>query len=237
MTVRPLLRTLLLGLIACVVQALPAQAETIAIIGTGNVGSALGQRFAAAGHTVVYGSRTPDREDVLSLAERSGPNASATDQLSAVTDADVVVLAVPWEVAAELAGQLGPLSGRVVVDPTNPRVIAQDGLRDYAFSDSNAERIQAAVPEARVVKAFSTLGAETMLDPSTAGGPVSIPLVGDDGAAKALVASLVEAIGLVPVDVGPLRFAHVVEGLHYLRNNAGVFGDARINYYLPPDPN
>ena len=213
-----------------------AMAETVAIIGTGNVGAALGQRFAAVGHEVVYGSREPDRSDVRQLVEASGPSASAATPGVAAEGADFIVLAVPWEVVEQVTRGLGDLSGRIVVDPTNPRVVADDGLRDYAFDGSNAERIQAAAPRARVVKAFSTLGAGTMLDPSIAGGPVSVPIAGDDPSAREAVAGLVAAIGLHPVDVGPLRYAHVIEGLHYLRNNAGQVGDSRLNFYFPPDP-
>jgi NADPH-dependent F420 reductase len=212
-------------------------AETIAIIGTGNVGAALGQRFAESGHRVIYGSREPTRTSVERLVAASGAGASATTQRAAAQAADIVVLAVPWDIAEMLTEQLGDLSGRIIVDPTNPRIIADDGLRDYAFDGSNAERIQSRAPNAHVIKAFSSLGSETMLDPASAGGPVSIPIAGDDANAKRVIAGLVSDIGLVPVDVGPLRYAHVIEGLHYLRYNAGQFGDARINYYLPPDPN
>ena len=212
-----------------------AIADTIAIIGTGNVGGALGQRFAEVGHTVIYGSRNPTRADVQELLAASGPNASAMTQREAAQQAEIVVLAVPSGVAEALVPTLGDLSGRIVIDPTNPRTIAADGLRDYAYSDSLAERIQTLAPNAFVVKAFSTLGYYTMLDPGVADGPVSIPIVGNDAAAKAKVAELTAAIGLDPVDVGPLRYAHVIEGLHYLRYNAGQFDDARINFYLRPD--
>jgi predicted dinucleotide-binding enzyme len=124
---------------------------------------------------------------------------------------------------------------RIIIDPTNPRIVADDGLRDFAFHDSLAERIQALAPGALVVKAFSTLGYYTMLDPSVADSPVTIPIAGDDAAARAKVAELTAGIGLVPLDVGPLRYAHVIEGLHYLRYNAGEFDDARINFYMPAD--
>ena len=214
-----------------------ALAETIAIIGTGNVGAALGQRFAEEGHRVVYGSRDPTRDSVAQLVARSGPRASAATQRAAAQAAEIIVLAVPWDAVETLTPALGDLSGRIIIDPTNPRRIAEDSLRDYAFADSNAERIQARAPQARVVKALSTLGAATMLDPASAGGPVSVPIAGDDAQAKRVVAALIRAIGLEPVDVGPLRYAHVIEGLHYLRYNAGQFGEARINYYLPLDPN
>jgi predicted dinucleotide-binding enzyme len=145
-----------------------------------------------------------------------------------------VILAVPWEVAERLAGNLGDLSGKIVIDPTNPRSTDEAGFRDYAFDGSNAERIQQRATGASVVKAFSTLGADTMLDPASAGGPVSLPIAGDDAQAKAVVASLVSEMGFAPVDVGPLRFAHVIEGLHFLRYNAGFFG-GRFNYFLRPE--
>jgi hypothetical protein len=126
------------------------------------------------------------------------------------------------------------LSGKIVVDPTNPRVMAADGFADYPpLPDSNAERIARWAPGAQVVKAFSTLGAETMLDPKLAQGPVTIPIVGDDRAAKEVVATLAREIGLEAVDVGPLRHARIIEGLHYLRANA--LG-GRVNFHFPRDP-
>lgn len=225
------------ALIGWVSAAPIAGAATIAIIGTGNVGAALGQRFAESGHRIIYGSREPTRASVARLVAATGAMASADTQEAAAQAADIVVLAVPWDIVEPLTRALGDLSGRIIIDPTNPRRIAADGLRDYAFDDSNAERIQALAPGAFVVKAFSTLGAETMLDPAIAGGPVSVPIAGDDANAKRVVGELAAAIGFEPVDVGPLRYAHVIEGLHFLRYNAGQFGDARINYHLPADPN
>lgn len=214
-----------------------AAAETVAVIGTGNVGSALGQRFAELGHEIVYGSRDPGRASVERLVSETGPTASAATQRAAAQAADIVVFAVPWDVVEDLTRTLGDLSGRIIIDPTNPRRIAADGLRDYAFDGSNAERIQALAPNARVVKAFNSLGAGTMRDPAIAGGPVSVPIVGDDAEARAFVAELVAGIGLEPVDFGPLRYARVIEGLHYLRYNAGEVGDSRINFHFPADPN
>jgi NADPH-dependent F420 reductase len=210
-----------------------ATAETVALIGTGNVGSALGRRFAERGHTVVYGSRTPAAADVAALVRETGHGALALPPAEAAARSRVVVLAVPWTAAEDVVRSLGSLAGKIVVDPTNPRVMAADGFADYPpLPDSNAERIARLAPDADVVKAFSTLGFETMLDPSVANGPVTIPLVGDDRAAKDVVAKLVRDIGLEAVDVGPLRHARIIEGLHYLRANA--LG-GRINYHFPRD--
>ncbi|HEY8519348.1 MAG TPA: NADPH-dependent F420 reductase [Gammaproteobacteria bacterium] len=209
-----------------------AFADTIAVIGTGNVGSALGVRFAALGHRIVYGSREPDRPSTRALVERTGGGATAATPAEAARDASIVILAVPWSSVETVVRGLGDLSGKIVVDPTNPRIDAPDGFRDYAIEGSIAELVQRLAPGARVVKAFSTLGAETMLDPSLAEGPVTIPIVGDDRDANAKIAELARGIGFEALDVGPLRHARILEGLHFLRWNA-VGGP--INYHFRPD--
>lgn len=228
------LRWLAAAAAACTaILAAPVGAETIAMIGTGNVGAALGRRFAEQGHTVTYGSRTPSAADVAELVRTTGHGAAALTQAEAAARSRVVVLAVPWTAAEDVVRSLGDLSGKIVVDPTNPRVMASDGFADYPPQpDSNAERIARLAPRAHVVKAFSTLGAETMLDPRLAEGPVTIPLVGDDREAKEVVAGLARQIGLEAVDVGPLRRARIIEGLHYLRANA--LG-GRVNFHFPRD--
>ena len=211
-----------------------AAAETVALIGTGNVGAALGRRFAEQGHVVVYGSRNPSASDVAALVRETGHGAVALPPAEAAARSRVVVLAVPWAAAEEVVRGLGNLSGKIVVDPTNPRVIATDGFADYpSLPDSNAERIARFASGAHVVKAFSTLGAETMFDPSVAENPVTVPVVGDDRAAKEVVVGLARQIGLEARDVGPLRHARIIEGLHYLRANA--LG-GRINFHFPHDP-
>ena len=209
-----------------------ASAETVALIGTGNVGAALGQRFAEHGHQILYGSRNPTAADVRELVAATGHDAVAVLPAEAAARADIVVLAVPWSAAEDVVRTLGDLRGKVLVDPTNPRVTASDGFADYPIEDSNAERIARLAPGAQVVKAFSTLGVETMLDPKVANGPVTVPIVGDDRAAKARVATLAREIGLEAIDVGPLRHARILEGLHYLRANA--LG-GRINFHFPRD--
>lgn len=210
-----------------------AAAETVALIGTGNVGAALGQRLAQNGHRIVYGSRDPAAPDVRTLVATTGHGALAVSPADAAARSDIIVLAVPWSAVEEVVRGLGALDGKIIVDPTNPRVVATDGFADYPIEDSNAERIARLAPGAHVVKAFNTLGSETMLDPKVANSPVTIPIVGDDRGAKARVAALARGIGLDAVDVGPLRHARIVEGLHYLRANA--LG-GRINYHFPRDP-
>lgn len=202
-----------------------ASADTIAIIGTGQVANGLGPQFARLGHTIVYGSRDPSRDEVKDLVERTGDGASAATPAEAAAGANIVVLAVPGGAIEAVTKSLGDLAGKIIIDPTNPLRRREDGLFEMGVETSNAELIQGWAPDAFVVKAFNTLNWRTMADPESAGGPVSIPLVGDNAEAKTAVASLVEGIGLEPIDVGPIRHAHIVEGMLILwLNNQYVTG-------------
>lgn len=206
---RPL-QNILLFLSICF--ASTAWAETIAIIGTGDVAGALGPEFAAQDHTVVYGSRNPDREKVRELVTRTGRGASVTTPAAAAEGADIVVLAVPGMLVTDITKGLGDLSGKIIIDPTNPMERKLTAFH-HAVDTSNAEIIQDLAPDAHVVKAFNTLNWRTMVDPDSAGGPVSIPLAGNSSRAKLVVAELVEGMGLEPIDVGGVENAHWVEGM------------------------
>ena len=221
------------GLLGALVMS-AAQAETIAVIGTGNVARALGPAFAGLGHTIVYGSRDPGRDSVRELVAMTSGNARAAEQAAAVRGADIVVLAIPWDAAEQVVAALGDLAGKVILDPTNPRQIGTDGLRDYAFDGSNAERIQQWAPEARVVKAFNTMTVGLMANPASAGGPVTVPLVGNDPEAKAIVAELAEGIGFTTLDLGPVRYAHVVEGMYLVWSNARRNGNTFEYFFRRP---
>ena len=223
--------------ITCLVMAAaPLRADTIAVIGTGDVGGALGTEFAALGHSVIYGSRNPGSEKVLALVQRTGHGASATKPKEAASKAEIVVLAVPGMLVKEIVTGLGDLSGKIIVDPTNPLVNRDDGKLGITIDGSNAEIIQAAAPDAEVVKAFNTLGWRTMVDPDSTGGPVSIPLVGDSSVAKAKIAGIVTSMGLEPIDVGPLRNARHVEGLSVLLLNNAFGGGPGFEFYLRKTP-
>ncbi len=224
--------SLLAALLALAAGPGTAGAETIAMIGTGQVASALGPALAARGHEIVYGSREPGREDVTALLERTGPGASVLSPPEAAASADIVVLAVPGLAVEAITRSLGDLSGKIIIDPTNPLRRGADGSFGLAGPASNAELIQAAAPEAMVVKAFNTLSWRTMADPATGGGPVSIPLVGDSPEAKLKVAGLVESLGLEAIDVGPLRHAPYVEGMLILWINNRYHGGQPFDYHL-----
>jgi hypothetical protein len=192
-----------------------AQAETIAVLGTGRMGGAFGPQFARLGHHVIYGSRDPARAEVQALLARTGSGANAASYAEAVRAAEIVVLALPWN-ATEATLRGIDLAGKVVIDPVNAIKVGPSKLMEMAVATSAAELIQSWQPKARIVKAFNTVGFHVIANPAAAGGAVTIPLASDDTAAKAQVASLVSKMGLEPLDVGPLRHARVLEGMSLL---------------------
>lgn len=185
---------------------------TIAILGTGRVGSALGPAFAAAGHRIVYGSRAPDRDDVRALVGRTGADASAASPADAVTEAEVVVLATPWEATEALVRSLD-LGGRVVIDTTNPLAFPELSL---VVETSAGELIQGWAPGARVVKAFSSVGADVMADARFGDLRPAMWVAGDDAGAKATALGLAEALGFEGIDAGGIGRSRALEQMAVL---------------------
>ena len=211
-------------------------AETIAVIGTGQVAQALGPEFAAQGHLVIYGSREPERPDVAKLVDRTGHGARVVLPVDAVVPANIIVLAVPGLMVEKIVRELGNLAGKIIIDPTNPLRQGSGGMFELSTEASNAELIQTLQPKAYVVKAFNTLNWSTMIDPASSGGPVSIPLVGNSDEAKHVVAKLVTGMGLEPIDLGPIKHARYVEGMLILWiNNRFVTGEP-FDYHLRKVP-
>ncbi len=209
-------------------------ADTIAIVGTGRVASALGPGFASQGHLIIYASRNPG-EDHSELLGQTHASAYVADYQSAVAEADIVVITVPGPATESVMLALGDLSGKIIIDPTNRVTDGADGFREHDIEGSNAELIQSLAPGAHVVKAFNTLNYMTMIDPASSGGPVTIPIAGDNAEAKAKVSELIEGMNLEVIDIGPLRYSHVLEEMLVIWVNARALGNP-FNYYLRPQP-
>jgi len=94
----------------CTVACNAADTETVAVIGTGDMGDSLGPRFAELGYRVVYGLRSPERDKVKALVEKTGKNASATTQMEAAQQGDIVLALVPWPAMETVVQNLGALS-------------------------------------------------------------------------------------------------------------------------------
>lgn len=182
----------------------------IAIIGSGNVGSALARSAARAGHSVTISS--PDADEATRLAGSVGGHAVASNA-EAVENADVAFLAVPAEAVMDIAAELGDAArGKVLVDVTNRPT--PDPTGDAGISI--AEEVQSRAPDAHVVKALNTVFASRQANPDIGGTPADGYVAGDDEAAKETVLSFVESIGLTPYDVGPLAAARTLEGMAWI---------------------
>jgi predicted dinucleotide-binding enzyme len=202
----------------------------IAIIGAGNVGTALAGALARAGHRVTISAKTPSHAAQVAQATGTG---SASSNKDAVSGSNVVIFAVPGTAFGDLVTELGrDLAGKVVVDVSNrPTPDAS------AAGTSAAEELQAQLPEASVVKAFNTAFATRQADPTVDGVSADGFVAGDDDAAKETVLRIVESIGFRPVDAGSLAVARTLEGMAWLnisRNmQGGTWQDAWV--LLGPD--
>jgi 8-hydroxy-5-deazaflavin:NADPH oxidoreductase len=191
----------------------------IAIIGAGNVGTALATSFQRAGHDVIIASRDP--EDAGSAAAATGARVAASNT-AAAGEAELVVLAVPFSSAADVAREIAPaVAGKPVVDATNRMSFGATGP-EIDTSTSNAEELAALLPDAHVIKAFNTLFASKQVEPLSNGVELDGYVAGDDAAAKALILELVASIGLRPIDVWPLSRARQLEGLAFLNITLNV---------------
>jgi len=185
----------------------------IAIIGAGNVGTALASSFKRAGHDVSIASRDP--EDAAGVASATGARVAGSNA-AAADGADVVVLAVPFSSVPDVVAEIEPaVAGKPVVDATNRMSFGANGP-EIDTTTSNAEDLARLLPGAHVIKAFNTLLASNQSDPIAEGVQLDGFVAGDDAVAKATVLQLVASIGLNPVDVGPLSRARQLEGLAFL---------------------
>ena len=192
---------------------------TIAVLGgTGPQGRGLARRFALAGLTVVLGSRTAERgaSTAAELADATGTAITGAANADAALDADIVVVAVPWEGHAELLRELATvLAGKVVVDCVNPLGFDKQGA--YALkvdAGSATQQAAALLPDSRVVGAFHHVSAVRLEDPDVETVDTDVLVLGDDREATDLVQALADAVpGMRGVYGGRLRNAHQVEAL------------------------
>jgi 8-hydroxy-5-deazaflavin:NADPH oxidoreductase len=179
----------------------------IAIIGAGNVGSTLGRVWQRLGHEITYGVRNPDDGKYADL----GP---VTDNATAVAAADVVALCTPWHATQAAVAACGDLTGKVVIDCTNPLTPDVTAL-ELGHTTSGAEQVAAWAPGARVCKAMNQIGAPMMDAPALPSLPVMF-VCGDDAAAKDVAAQLVRQLGFETLDAGDLTAARLLEPLALL---------------------
>lgn len=171
----------------------------IAVLGTGAVGRRIGDKLVELGHEVAMGSRTADNEAAREWAAAAGEGASHGTFADAATGAELLFNCTGGAVSVEALRAAGEanLAGRVVVDVSNPLDFSggMPPTLSVCNNDSVGERIQAAFPEARVVKALNTINNQAMTDPGRLPGAHNVFVCGDDEPAKAEVTSLLESFG------------------------------------------
>lgn len=194
----------------------------IAIIGTGNVGSAIARGLAGKGHGLVLGVRDPENADAIALAARTGARLAMPAE--AAKDAEIVILALPWAVAEDAVRPLGPLAGKVVIDCMNPLGMVDGALGlTIGHSGSGGEQVAAWLPQAHVVKTLNQVGAEIMARNDQLPHRPVMFMAGNDDAAKARVATLLEALGFAPLDAGDITKSRLLEPFGMVWINQALF--------------
>lgn len=202
---------------------------SIAVLGAGNVGASLARVWAAAGHDVSFGLPNPQSEKAQAAVKALAQKVRAATNKDAVLPARVVALCVPWPQAQEAIRSSGDLTGKVLIDCTNPLASDLSGLA-IGLTTSAAEQVAGWALGAKVVKAFNTIGAANFGNAQFGSEKADGYYCGDDAGAKATVRELVAAAGLDPVDVGPLRNARLLEPLAMLWIDLAVNQRQGVNH-------
>jgi 8-hydroxy-5-deazaflavin:NADPH oxidoreductase len=191
----------------------------VGVLGSGQVGKRLASGFASRGHDVMLGTRDPGKTELKTWASGISGKLALGTFSDAAQHGEIAVLAVSGEAALsaiDLAGKLH-LAGKVLIDVTNPLDFSK-GMPPALFvgtTDSLAERIQKAVPSAKVVKAFNTVGSGQFIDPHVKGQPrLEMFIAGNDAGAKKQVTEILKSFGWTDaLDAGGLDGARWLEAL------------------------
>lgn len=176
----------------------------IAILGSGAVAHALATSLARSGRDFCIGSRNPE------AVRMSHDNLRVLSTQSAIVRAEMVILAVPYAAALQIAGAWPDWEGRILVDCTNPLLPNLAGLA-VGGNTSGAETIAQKASRARVVKGFSTVGVEVLADPVFGPDRAFLPVCGDDAEARTEVAKLASSMGFDTLEMGALSQARYLE--------------------------
>jgi predicted dinucleotide-binding enzyme len=196
--------------------------STISIIGLGSMASALAQRALAGGNAVEVIGRDADKAKQLAESLDGATIGTA----GTAPAGDIVILAVPYASAADVVSGYGEaLSGKIVVDITNPVAPDMTGLVTPEGSSSAEEIAKVAPAGAPVVKAFNTVFGNVLTAGAAEGRSLDVFIAGDDAQAKTRVSAFVESLGLRPLDAGPLPIARALE-------NAGLLEISLMNHAL-----
>jgi predicted dinucleotide-binding enzyme len=184
--------------------AATARKVKIGMIGSGNVGSALGGVWAKAGNEVMFSSRT--LEDDKALAAKLGGTARAGTPQQAAAFGEVLVFSVPYRALPELGKSLAQeIKGKVVIDACNPYPNRDGDIANWAREKGAGLASAELLPGARIVRAFNAVGAARMAAVHEESGKFGMPIAGDDKEAIEIASQLIRQIGYEPVLIGGLE--------------------------------
>lgn len=190
----------------------------IGILGSSEVGQALGHGFFQEGYGVMLGTRDPNKKELADWAA-AHPGARIGSFAETAAFGEILALACPGHAVEQIIQAAGPdnFSGKVVIDPTNPVKPGApvDGVLSFitTLDDSLLERTQRLLPRARLVKAFNSVGNDAMYKPKYAGGPPSMFICGNDANARATVTDILTRFGWETEDMGVAAAARAIEPL------------------------
>jgi NADPH-dependent F420 reductase len=191
----------------------------IGIIGAGNVGGTLGRILSQKGHEIVWGVKDPQSSKVQSAVESTGGKALAASVQEAASHGEVLILATPWNATQEAIASSGNLTGKIIIDATNPIEMTPAGLAaglTIGYTTSAAEEIAKWASGALVVKAFNNIGASCFENLHFGSQTASAFICGDDLEAKKIVTNVAQDIGFEVIDAGDLKQARLLEPLGML---------------------
>ncbi len=182
----------------------------IAILGAGNIGGTLGSKWITAGHQVMFGVRDARSQKTISALQHA-PGATVMDVPTAIQEAEVILFSVPWKTVPEVAqANAVDLNGKMLIDATNnfggPVI-------------NNLKALQDAAPEAKIYRAFNSLGWEVFANPIIGNQTADMFYSGPDGGTRSYIHKLIEEIGVNPIWVGDNDRIHLVDNLGALWAN------------------
>jgi predicted dinucleotide-binding enzyme len=195
----------------------PQPTRRVGILGSGEVGQALGSGFATLGYEVMMGTRRARDAKASAWVKKAGAKAARGSFADAARFGEIVVFAVPATANLDVVEAAGTdaFAGKLVIDATNA-IDESSGHPELSLAreGSAGEQLQRALPKARVVKCFNATAASLMFRPDTAFGPPDMFIAGDDARAKTTVTAILEDFGWPSViDFGPIRSARWLEAM------------------------
>jgi 8-hydroxy-5-deazaflavin:NADPH oxidoreductase len=190
----------------------------VGVLGSGEVGRRLAAGFRSRGHEVMIGSRDPAKPELSEWLSAAGAGVETGTFAETAAHGELVALAVLGNAAEEAIAEAGPenFGGKVVIDAMNPLDFSGGFPPKLSIcgEDSLGERVQRALPEAKVVKAFNTIGSAYFVDPSFSEGRPTMLIAGDDKDAKRTVGDVLADFGWpAAIDIGGIEGARELEAI------------------------